>query len=169
MIFSGPLQPANLGAIIASAKIHLSEEIVEKQEQMSKRMRFFNSTAKLYNLPLVSSTDSPIFFVGVGKPEVGYNLVRRLMREGFYVNLSVFPSVSYNCTGLRMPITLHHSLEDIDGLLRCIAKNLPLALREENSYMEDIYKAFKMKAASSLNYLNIIRDIRQPAALIAKR
>ena len=163
MIFSGPLQPANLGAIIASAKIHLSEEIVEKQEQMSKRMRFFNSTAKLYNLPLINPTESPIFFIGVGKPEVGYNLVRRLMKEGYYINLSVFPSVSYNNTGLRMPITLHHTLEDIDGLLRCIARNLPLALRDENAYVEDIYKAFKMKAASGMNYLNIIRDIKQPA------
>ncbi len=170
MIFSGPLQPANLGAIIASAKLHLSDEINTLQDQMQKRMRFFNATAKLYNIPIINATDSPIFFVGVGKPEVGYNMVSRLMKEGYYVNLSVFPSVSYNQTGLRMPITLHHTLEDIDGLLRCIAKNLPIALREENSYMEDIYKAFKMKKAISTNYLNIIRDIRQPAvSLIAKR
>lgn len=162
MIFSGPIQPANLGAIIASAKIHLSEEITRRQEALQKRMRYFMEAAKLYNLPIISPVASPIFFIGVGKPEVGYKMIQRLMNEGHYLNISVFPSVPYINTGLRIPITIHHTLDDIDSLLRCIAKHLPLVLAEENTTMPEIYKAFRLPVPAGQNYLKIIREIKQP-------
>lgn len=144
MIFSGPMQPGSLGAGIASAEIHLSNEIYALQEQLQNRITYFHDLAKKLNLPLISDSNSPIKFIGVGKPGVGYSMVRRLMDKGFFINLSVFPSVSYNNTGLRIPITNHHSLEDIEMLLNHIARELPLALLEEQSSIKQIYQAFRL-------------------------
>jgi 7-keto-8-aminopelargonate synthetase-like enzyme len=146
LIFSGPLQPPMLGAIIASAKIHLSDEIKIHQMELQKRIDYFVETCKSFKLPLIGESNSPIFFIGVGKPGVGYNMVTRVMNKGFYINLSVFPSVPYKNTGLRIPLTVNHSFEDIYNLLSVVAEQLPFALKDNDSSMEDIYKAFKIKA-----------------------
>lgn len=144
LIFSGPIQPPVLGASIASAKIHLSSEIYKLQNELKKRVMHFNAVAQNLQLPLIAETDSPITFIGLGKPIVGYNLVRRLMNLGYYTNLSVFPSVSYNNTGLRSTITTHHTLKDIEGLLNTIAEQLPKALADSQSGMDEVYKYFKL-------------------------
>lgn len=146
LIFSGPLQPPMLGAIIASAKIHLSDEIKVHQMELQKRIDYFVETCKSFKLPLIGESNSPVFFIGVGKPGVGYNMVTRVMNKGFYINLSVFPSVPYKNTGLRIPLTVNHSFEDIYNLLSVVAEQLPFALKDNDSSMEDIYKAFKIKA-----------------------
>lgn len=143
-IFSGPVQPPMLGAIIASAKIHLSPEIKYFQLELQKRVDYFVETCKAFKLPLVGESNSPIFFIGVGKPGVGYNMVTRIMNKGFYINLSVFPSVPYKNTGLRIPLTVGHTFEDIYNLLAIIAEQLPFALKDNNSDMEDIRRAFKI-------------------------
>lgn len=143
-IFSGPIQPPMLGAIIASAKIHLSPEIKSYQQELQKRIDYFVETCKSFNLPLIGESNSPIFFIGVGRPGVGYNMVTRIMNKGYYINLSVFPSVPYKNTGLRIPLTANHTFEDIYNLLQIIAEQLPFALKDNNSSMEDIRKAFKL-------------------------
>jgi 7-keto-8-aminopelargonate synthetase-like enzyme len=146
-IFCGPLPNPVLGAGIASAKIHLSPEINVLQERLQEHIKLFNNLVDDYDLPLVHGNDSPIFFIGVGKPSVGFDMVHRLMNRGIYVNLSVFPSVSYNRTGLRMPITLHHTREDIEYLVKTIAEELPQALIQQHSTMKSIHQAFKLTAA----------------------
>jgi len=145
-IFSIQMPPMILGAVIASAKIHLSPEIYVLQHQLAEKANYFNTLAKKLELPLIRESHSPIGFIGVGKPEVGYNMVRRLMKCGYYVNLSVFPSVSYNQTGLRIPINNKMSLADIEGLLYTIQEQLPFALKDTNQNMIEIHKSFKLVA-----------------------
>ncbi len=145
-IFSIQMPPMILGAVIASAKIHLSPEIYLLQNQLREKVEFFNRLAAKLRLPLIRESSSPIGFIGVGKPEVGYNMVRRLMKCGYYVNLSVFPSVSYNNTGLRIPINNKMTFEDIEGLLHTISEQLPFALKDTNQNMIEIYKSFKLVA-----------------------
>ncbi|REJ82493.1 MAG: aminotransferase class I/II-fold pyridoxal phosphate-dependent enzyme [Bacteroidetes bacterium] len=145
-IFSIQMPPMVLGASIASAKIHLSDEIYTFQKELKDKVLFFNSTAKKLGLPLINETDSPIGFIGVGKPDVGYNMVRRMMNHGYYFNLSVFPSVSYNNTGLRIPLNRMHTYQDIENLLNEIAIQLPMALEDSHSSMSDIIKHFKLVA-----------------------
>ena len=135
-----------LGAAIESAKIHLSDEIYTMQDELKAKVAFFNATAKKLELPLVNETDSPIAFIGVGKPDVGYNMVRRMMNLGYFFNLSVFPSVSYNNTGLRIPINRLMTYEDIENLLTEISIQLPKALEDSNSSMADVIKHFKLVA-----------------------
>lgn len=150
MIFSGPIQPPVLGSAIASAKIHLSEEIHLRQEDLQQRAEFFNRRAKELNLPLIGESNSPIFFIGIGKPEAGYELVKKLMNYGFYVNLSVYPSVAINQTGLRIPITLHHTMEDIENLLSLIAQELPIVFDKFSVDDRSIYRVFKIKNEENL-------------------
>lgn len=145
-IFSIQMPPMVLGATIESAKIHLSPEIYTIQNEMTEKMAFFNKIAKKLELPLINESISPIGFIGVGKPDVGYNMVRRMMNQGYYFNLSVFPSVSYNNTGLRIPINRMNTFEDIENLLKEISVQLPMALEDSHSSMSDIIKHFKLVA-----------------------
>ncbi|HWB62277.1 MAG TPA: aminotransferase class I/II-fold pyridoxal phosphate-dependent enzyme, partial [Chitinophagales bacterium] len=144
-IFSGPLQPAVLGASIASAKLHLSDEIENLQDQLFEKMLYFTQTAKRYGLPLVGNELTPIFFMGLGKKEISYKVASFLKKEGFYCMTTVFPAVPLKNSGLRITVHNHLSFEDIDGILGRIAEILPFALREEGSSMDEIYEAFNMQ------------------------
>ena len=145
-IFSIQMPPMILGAVVASAKIHLTDEITNLQSQLQEKINYFNTKAKSLKLPLINETNSPIMFIGVGKPETGYNMVRRLMNAGYYVNISVFPSVSYNNTGLRIPINNKLTIQDIDALLETISEQLPLALDDSHASLNDIYRSFRLVA-----------------------
>jgi len=145
-IFSIQMPPMILGAVVASAKIHLTDEIYTMQNELREKINYFNTKAKSLRLPLINETDSPIMFIGVGKPETGYNMVRRLMNAGYYANISVFPSVSYNNTGLRIPINNKLTVQDIDGLLETISQELPLALEDSHASLNDVYRSFRLVA-----------------------
>ena len=145
-IFSIQMPPMVLGAVVASARIHLTNEIYSLQTELKQKIDYFNAKAKALQLPLINETDSPIMFIGVGKPETGYNMVRRLMNAGYFINISVFPSVSFNNTGLRIPVNNKLTFEDIDGILNTIAEELPLALADSHASMNDIYKSFRLVA-----------------------
>lgn len=143
-IFSIQVPPPVLGAAVASAKIHLSADIYSLQKQLQEKIKFFNQTASLLELPMYSNNISPVKFICLGKPTMGYNMVSRLMNAGYYVNLSVFPSVSYNNTGMRIPLSLHMTKEDIEGLLNEIATQMPLAFKETGSSLKEVTRFFKL-------------------------
>lgn len=148
---SGPMQPASLGAALASAQIHLSDEIYSLQEDLRENILYTNLMLKKYGMPLVAENESPIFFVGVSLPKMGYNLIRRLLNEGFYTNLGVFPTVPIKNTGVRFTITRLHTFAQIESLVAAMAHHYPLALEEESFTMEKVYRAFKMVPPEKLN------------------
>ena len=141
---SGPMQPASLGAAIASAKIHLSDEIYSLQEDLQENIKYTNLMLRKYGMPNVAENNSPVCFVGVSLPAVGFNMIQRLLKEGFYTNLGVFPTVPMKNTGIRFTITRLHTFEQIDNMIGAMAHHFPLALAEEGFNMEKLYKAFKM-------------------------
>lgn len=145
-ITSGPMQPCQLGAAIAAAKIHLTDEIYSLQDDLHENIKFANLMLKKYGLPVVAETDSPVFFVGVGLPKLGYNMVRRMLDEGYYLNLGIFPAVPIKNTGIRFTITRLHTFQQIENMIAAMAENFPKALREEEMTMEQIYHAFKMQS-----------------------
>ena len=113
------------------------------QNELKTKIEYFIDTCKQLNIPLIGEFHTPILFVCMGKPQVGYSMVTRLMNKGYYVNLSVFPSVPYKNTGLRIPITANHTFEQIYNLLTTVAEQLPLAMAENGVTMDDIKKAFR--------------------------
>jgi 7-keto-8-aminopelargonate synthetase-like enzyme len=124
LIFSGPLQPALLGAAIASARVHLSDEIDARQRALMERIRLFNDLAAARHIPVGSPAATPIRFVLTGNNDATYTVAASLMRDGFYVNTAVFPAVSRGAGGLRVALTVHQTLDDIRGLVDAIAARL---------------------------------------------
>lgn len=144
LITSGPMQPATLGAAIASAQIHLSAEICEMQEDLQENIRFAQLMLKKYSLPVVSSAGAAVFFVGVSLPKMGYNMVKRMLNAGYYLNLGIFPAVPMKNTGIRFTITRLHTFTQIESMIATMAGEFTAALKEEGLTMPQIYKAFKM-------------------------
>jgi len=144
LTYSHPLSPAIIGAAKASAKIHLSSRINQFQWDLFHRIRYCNELLKLQNLPLVSHDETPIFFIGMGQPRLTYNIVKKLMKDGFYTNAAIYPAVSLKNSGIRFSISRHNSLEDIELLVESIAKNYWLVLKEEGVTNNDIRKAFRL-------------------------
>ncbi len=129
MIFSGPIQPPMLGAAIASARIHLSPEIVLLQRELQDRIALCNRLLKAYDIPVACSSQSPIFYVKLGLTEVAGEMAKYLLDDGFYTNHAVYPAVSRRKSGIRFTLTRHLSTEDIHGLIEAIARNLPRVLK----------------------------------------
>jgi 7-keto-8-aminopelargonate synthetase-like enzyme len=124
LIFSGPLQPALLGAAIASAQVHLSPEIQQRQREVVERILRFNALAQARGLPLGSSDVTPIRFVRTGDSDTTFRIAADLMRDGFYLNTAVFPAVTKGQGGLRIALTLHQTLDDIRDLVDAIARRI---------------------------------------------
>jgi predicted N-acyltransferase len=156
LIFSSQQAIPVLGASIASAKIHLSEEIKIKQTLLAKKISHCHNLLKKYNLPDISAPDTPVFFVALGLIRVGHNIVKRMMEDGYFLNLAVFPAVPETCTGIRFTITLHLSFEDIENMVKALAYHFSKVLEEENRSMIDIQRAFRKVA--SLEGISIKAD-----------
>src|SRR5690606_1707157 len=83
LTFSAQLEPAAVGAAIASANIHLSPEIYRLQKDLGMRIHYFNGLLEGTDLPVVDHNESPVFYLGTGMPETGYDFVNRRMGEGY--------------------------------------------------------------------------------------
>lgn len=142
LTFSVQLEPASVGAAIASAIIHLSPEIYSLQEELLERINYFNELLLQTSLPLITINDSPVFYIGAGMPETGFRLVNRLMSSGFYVNTGIFPAVPVKNTGLRITISRHNQKEEIKGLVEALEYHFPQALEDTHTNLERVNFAF---------------------------
>ena len=159
MITSGPMQPGNLGAAIESAKIHLSSEINGLQEDLTENIKFTNLMLKKYGLPVVHETDSPVFFVGVSLPKIANSIIRKMVQDGYYLNLGIYPAVPLKNTGIRFTITRLHTFEQIENMIARLAYNFEKTLLEEEFEVGKIYKAFKMDSPAESQTLESARRI----------
>jgi 7-keto-8-aminopelargonate synthetase-like enzyme len=150
LAYSHPIPPPMMGASIASAEIHLSSEIILLQNSLKEKLNYTKELIEGSNLPLVSNPETPIFFVGTGQPTVGYNLNSKILNEGFYVTIGIFPGVPIKNTGLRFTINNHLSKSQIKDFIDSLKKNYPLALKEENKTLNDVLKAFKMSLVNEI-------------------
>ncbi|MFM9838605.1 MAG: aminotransferase class I/II-fold pyridoxal phosphate-dependent enzyme [Cyclobacteriaceae bacterium] len=158
--FSGPVQPPMIGASIASAKIHLSDEIYTLQKNLSERIELTRSIIDQYELPLVLPSSSPIFYIGLGLPRVGYNMVKRLLGEGFYTNIGIFPGVPVKCCGLRLAVTNGQTKEDIKNVLDAFHHHFPKVLEEEGQTVEDISNNFNLPFEETKKRYSIVNEAK---------
>lgn len=161
VVFSGPLQPPMLGACIASAELHLSGELAELQEQLKEKIEFCNSEIQRLELLDVAHSASPIFYIGVGPLKVGYNLISRMKKRGYYANMGLYPAVPVNNTGVRFTIHNHLSKADIRAMLTCLAEEYPLALQEEDVSFPQVVEAFRLPLEQIGKYDFFSRKIDQ--------
>ena len=144
LTFSAQLEPASVGAAIASADIHLSEEIYSLQAELQSKIKYFNHLLAQTQLPLIDQNNSPVFYIGTGMPVTGYNFVRRLIEEGFYVNLGIYPAVPVKNTGVRITISRHNKTGDIKALVGAMEYHYAPALEETGANPNKVRRAFKM-------------------------
>ncbi len=128
MIFSGPIQPPMLGAALASAEIHLTPEIEERQAALRERVDFCTELLQEFCLPLAAKDLTPIRYVTLGVPAAAQEVTARLLDDGFYVNIAQFPAVPMKQAGVRITLTLHHRLEDIRALVEALSRHVPGAI-----------------------------------------
>jgi len=169
LTFSAQLEPASVGAAIASSKIHLSSEIYTLQSELRERIDLFNSLLSQTDLPLINKNNSPVFYIGTGMPKTGYNFVNRLMKEGFFVNLGIFPAVPVKNTGVRITISRHNQKDEIKRLVEAMTYHFPKSLVHSKTSMKRVYNAFKISTPEFIsttisNKLNVkvertIKDI----------
>ena len=146
LTFSAQLEPASVAAASASADIHLSPEIYSLQNELRERIQYFNGLLAETDIPLVDRNDSPVFYIGTGMPKTGYNFVNRLMSEGFYVNLGLFPAVPVKNTGVRITISRHNQKEEIGALVEAMAYHYPKALEETGTDLNRVRHVFSLES-----------------------
>jgi 7-keto-8-aminopelargonate synthetase-like enzyme len=121
LIFSGPVSPVMLTAGIASAAIHLSDEIYERQARLITLISHFNQKAIELDLPLVRQDLTPICYLAVGaNPLHCVQIAHGLQTDGFFVNVSSFPTVPLKNSGMRITLNVNHTEEVITNLLQSL-------------------------------------------------
>ena len=117
-VFSGPLALSVVNAAVASAKIHLSEEIHHLQAALWDNVNYFDSLLIKNSV----KADSSVPFRGI---LVGYELkaieyTKTLKKRGFAVTAAMYPTVAKGQSLLRIAISTTHSKRDIYALCQTI-------------------------------------------------
>ncbi len=123
--FSGPLHPAELGAAVAAAEIHLSPELESRQQELMKRIDYVRDRLVAAQLPAMSLERTPIWYVRVGAPANAGVLARQLINDGFYPNVSGFPAVPWGMDGIRFTNTLYHSQDHLERFMDALEQYVP--------------------------------------------
>ena len=139
-IFSGPVHPAELGAAVASADIHLSAEHAERQARLNDQIALVQRGLVERQLPTMSLEKTPIWFLKIGSLDGAIELTRRMLDDGFYVNPAPFPAVPVGYEGVRFTQTLYHSDHDLEDLLDAFARHVP-DLVDDNQGVVDLRNA----------------------------
>jgi 7-keto-8-aminopelargonate synthetase-like enzyme len=117
MIFSGPISPPILGALIGSVKIHLSDNIIIYQQEILDLIRYFRNKCKAIKLPLFTKDETPIQMIKIGDPQLTYLILEELSKKGIFTTSAVYPAVPPEDAGIRITLTRHLKKEDIDILI----------------------------------------------------
>ncbi|MDH3307263.1 MAG: aminotransferase class I/II-fold pyridoxal phosphate-dependent enzyme [Acidimicrobiia bacterium] len=124
MTFSGPVHPAELGAAVAAADIHLSDEHPLRQARLLDQIKLVRDVAVELELPIPALDETPIWFARIGSHEDAAAIGQRLRSDGFYVNLASFPAVPLGQSGLRFTQTLYHQDSDLIAMLEAMARHI---------------------------------------------
>lgn len=124
MVFSGAVQPALLGAAVASARIHLSPELPALQARLMSRLELTVQLAHEFGVPLGVESLNPVFFLRSGSTRTCFSLVNSLRARGACVCAAMFPIVPRGHAGARFTLTLHNTPEDIRTLMGWMAAEI---------------------------------------------
>lgn len=141
--FSGPLRPGDLGVAIASAELHLSDELPALQRTLAARVALANECCRALEIPTVIENEAPIRFIALGRAEAVYSVADALADDGFHVNVSGFPAVPANLGGLRIAINANHTEAQVRALFERIAAHLPAVLDRVGVTRDEVRSQFE--------------------------
>jgi 7-keto-8-aminopelargonate synthetase-like enzyme len=137
LTFGGPIPPASLGAAVASADIHLSDELPQLQAELQDRIALVNRLAVDMGLPFARLDPTPIWYLEIGDYDTAAGLCVAMREAGFFVNGSAFPVVPYGHAGVRFTVTLYNSPEQIEAMLTAL-RELSLEIVGETEVVVDL-------------------------------
>ena len=136
MTFAGPIHPPTLGAAVASARIHLSPEHGEMRRRINTQIDLVATQMARHRLPVVSWARTPIWLVRVGDFDRVLEIARRMLADGFYLNVSGFPAVPVGQAGLRFTHTLRNTDDQIVDMLDRLAHHVRDVVGEVDSVVD---------------------------------
>ncbi|ESU28755.1 2-amino-3-ketobutyrate coenzyme A ligase [Flavobacterium limnosediminis JC2902] len=142
LTFSAQLEPASVAAAIASANIHLSEEIEFLQKDLERRIDLFHQCVSKTDLPMIELNNSPVFFLGTAMPATTYKLIQKLFKSGYFANPALYPAVPIKNTGIRITISRHNNADEIKSLVKTMNDLLQETLVETGNNRQKIGRAF---------------------------
>lgn len=150
MTFSGPVQPPMLGAALASAEVHLSREISDRQDKLASIVAHANARLLEARLPLLTANETPIKFIRCGLPRVSNEVAERVAAQGVYVNVSMYPSVPMRRSGIRVSLTAAHTRADVDRVVDALAGCFHEVLEQEGVDADELDRLFEKSVVSDL-------------------
>jgi 7-keto-8-aminopelargonate synthetase-like enzyme len=123
-IFSAPLPTAALAASVASAKLHLSDELPVFQAELEEKIRHFKAECVRAALPIRTKAHTPVQFIEIGDNAAVYAVVQELMERGYFCSSAVYPSMPKKHGGIRISLTRHLRRDDLDGLVHTLTELL---------------------------------------------
>lgn len=113
-IFGGPLSLPGTAAGVASARIHLSDEIKSLQHKLWSNVALFDELLG----PGIGNhgLTSPIRFIRVGQELKAMELAARLKEQSFVLTTALFPTVKRGKAILRVALSAAHREEELTAL-----------------------------------------------------
>ena len=121
MLFSGPIQPPMLGAALASARLHLSDELPHMQAQLAERLQVTVKAIARAKVALTTGTSSVIFQAQCDSPRATFAAAKALQARGFYSCICTFPAVPMSRPGIRFTISRHNEIDDIEAFIAALS------------------------------------------------
>jgi 7-keto-8-aminopelargonate synthetase-like enzyme len=127
LMFSIQVPPPILGAIAATARIHLSAEVGALQAELAERVRLCRALIAaeplLHNaLPIELVEPSPVQYLVIGDADRVIAAAGRLLARGFFVNPVAYPAVPRGQDGLRFTLNRAHTVEDVHALISALTE-----------------------------------------------
>lgn len=136
MNFSGPIHPPTLGAMVAAADIHLSEEHAALSARMVTQIDRVTTLLAQHSLPAVSWARTPVWLVRVGELNDMLEVARLMLDDGYFINVSGFPVVPVGMAGIRFTQTLLNTDEQIVGLIESLERSLRRVVGETEAVVD---------------------------------
>lgn len=119
--FSASPNLAAIGGALASARLHRTSELADRQRKLWYNTRLFDSI-----VPTAQKGETlPIRRVEIGDEQEAISAARVLLDAGHYVSAIFFPTVARGKGGLRICVTAGHSEEEVEQVARALLQILP--------------------------------------------
>jgi len=110
MSYSQYLNPAAIGASLASLEIHATPELGQLQQRLKCNINYFDQLVPTEH----ANTELPIRVVPMESPNMAVQVSEAVFHRGYYTSAVFFPIVARNKSGLRVMLRADMSLADIE-------------------------------------------------------
>ncbi|MBJ6132088.1 aminotransferase class I/II-fold pyridoxal phosphate-dependent enzyme [Ochrobactrum sp. Q0168] len=118
--FSASLNTAAIGAGLASAEIHQSSELGQRQAALQDNIALFDRL-----IPTAQSGSAlPIRIIRIGDEMTSIGCAQELLKNNFYASAIFFPTVARGDAGLRVSLTASHQADQIENFCNAVKELL---------------------------------------------